>query len=238
MLKTVKTLIILIFLSASISFGQEKPSEKKLAFFVEEAFLNPQTGIKDFARLEKFVSDNRSLLAANETESQTQNQSGSYSPTRESLFEFLKLVEKKENLHILNFSRADLQRQIVAVDTKFDITPALISFINNKSNKNLEKLKLKLPDGKVGTINTRLFYDRQKGIKRIIKQLDKFPNQQDICTNTKECREVGIALQEFALKNGFSVIFDAGEKLPNELNEFQLNDVTSDFINEYNKSNK
>jgi len=238
MLKTVKTLIILIFLSASISIGQEKPAERKIALFVEEAFFDPQMGIKDFARLEYFVSDNSSLLADNEIDSQTQNQSRSYSPMRESLFKFLNLVEKKENLFILNISRANLQRQIVAVDTKFDITPSIISFINNKSNKNIEKLKLKLSGGKVGTINTRLFYDRQKGINRIIKQLDKFPNQEDICSKTKECSEVGKALQEFALKNGFIVIFDATNKLPNEINEFQVNDVTSDFINEYNKSNK
>lgn len=238
MLKTLKTLIILIFLSASISYAQEKPTEKRLALVVEQVFFDPQKGIKDFARLEKFVADNRSLLAAGVTENQPQNQTNYYSPSRESLFDFLKLVEQKENLYILNLYRADLQQQILSVNTEADITPSLISFINNKSNTTLEKLKLKLPGGKIGTINTRLFYDRQKGIKRIIKQLDKFPKQEDICTNTKECREVGKALQEFALKNEFIVIFDASKKLPDEINKFQLNDVTSDFINEYNKSNK
>jgi hypothetical protein len=224
----------------STSFAQEKPSDKRLAIIVEQVFFEPQKGIKDFAHLEKFVSDNRSLLTRSETQEQTQNKTNLYSPTLENLFDFLNLVEQKENLYILNISRAN-QLQILAVDTNYDITPSLISFVNNKSNKTLEKLKLDLPDGKtgkIGTIDSRQFYDKQKGINRLIKQLDKYPNRQEICFKTNLCSEVGKALQQFALKNGFVVIFEASVKLPTAINKFQLNDVTSDFINEYNKSNK
>lgn len=240
MLKTIITLIIPIFLLASTPFAQEKPSAKRFAIIVEQIFFEPQTGIKDFSRLEKLVNDNRSLITRSETQEQTQNKTNLYSPSLENLFDFLNLVEQKENLYILNISRAN-QQQILAVNPKLDITASLISFVNNKSNKTLEKLKLDLPGGKIekiGTIDTRQFYDKQKGINRLIKQLDKYPNQQEICFKTTVCIEVGKALQEFALKNGFSVIFDANIKLQTPINKFQLNDVTSDFINEYNKSNK
>ena len=227
-----------MLLSASISSAQEKSADRKVALIVEPVFFDTQKGIKDFARLEKFVDDNRSLLAAGETENQPQNQINNYNPSRESLFDFLKLVEKKENLYIINLYRSEEMQQILAVNIEIDITPTLISFINNKSNKTLEQLKLKLPAGKIGTINKSVFYDRQKGIKRIIKQLDKFPNQKDICLKTLACLGVGKALQEFALKNEFVVIFDSSQELPTAINKFQLNNVTSDFINEYNKSNK
>jgi hypothetical protein len=44
-------------------------------------------------------------------------------------------------------------------------------------------------------------------------------------------------MQSYAEKNEFSIVFNSGNKLPAELENFQIQDITKDFISYYNQLN-
>ena len=237
MIRNLQFGIIIFFLAATVLFAQEKQSsEKKIAFVYEPLFFDKQTGIKDFSLLEKLVSKSKSAISQTDSEDNKQSESNVYNPAKEQLYELLKLVEKQENLLILKIS--ETSSEFLGLNSKFEVTKNIISFINNKSNKSIEKLKLDVPEGKIRTINTRLFYDSQKGINKLIKLQSKYPNQREICLETRVCIEIGNAIQQFVAKKGYGIIFDSSKTLPAEINDFQMIDATSEFITEFNKSNK
>ncbi len=225
---------LIFFLSIANSFAQEiqnKPP-KKIAFVIESLFFDQKLGIKDVSALSRFESKN--TANQNETDNNPKRYEGVYNPAKENLSELLKQIENKQNLVIIKINEGDANNQIIAIDVKFDITKKIISFINDKSAKSVESFKLDLPETKIGIIDTRLFLDNEKGIKQVTKNLSKYNNFQELCSKTKICIEIGGAIQNFALKKGFSIVFDSSKELPAGLDDFPKIDITQDFIADFN----
>jgi len=239
MIKTLNLLTLIILLPIANSFAQEKEniSPKKVAFVVESLFFDKKFGIKDvsaFMKLEinKSISDSQDGSVNNSTNNDTV-----YNPAKEKLYELLKQIEIQNNLITVKIYEADQNGSILALDQKFDLTKKIISFINNKSSKSAEAFKVDFPEAKIGSIDTRLFYDKDKGIKHIIKNLNKYASKQELCSKTTVCIEIGNAIHSFAMKKGFALVLDSSKTLPNEIAAYPKTDITQDFIADFNKTN-
>lgn len=96
---------------------------------------------------------------------------------------------------------------ILAVNKKFDLSEQLIAYLNQPQDKLTVKPKILIEPSRIGIIDPRLFIDIQRGIKGL--KLPESGRFEDACEPRKQCDDVGEYLQEYAVKNGFSIIFDA-----------------------------
>lgn len=231
------TLILLLFISNSFAQEKQNPSQQKIAFVIESLFFDKKVGIKDFSSLANLKSDNGNNINQNESVNNSKSNPTVYNPAKELIYGFLKQIENQNNLIIINLSETDSNGQILALNQKFDLTKKIITFINNKSAKSVETFKIDLPEAKVGFIDTSLFYDKEKGIKQLTKNLSKYNNFQELCSKTTICSEIGNSVQTFAMKKGFSLVFDSSKNLPAGISNFPKTDITQEFISDFNKNN-
>ncbi len=71
-----------------------------------------------------------------------------------------------------------------------------------------------------------------------MKTLHKYTSRQGLSSKTTVCAEVGYSIQTFAIKKGFSLVFDSNKNLPAEIADLPKTDLTREFISDFNKNNK
>ncbi|CAN5605026.1 hypothetical protein BH20ACI4_BH20ACI4_21890 [soil metagenome] len=158
-------------------------------------------------------------------------------PVKNKINYLLSEIEKQNNLKILRMDDLDRISSVLAVNIKFDLTEKFITFYNSQPNQQKVFSDFTVPKSKIGVVNTKLFFDKLKGIKSFA-EFNENNNSEYICGKTSLCQELGKAIQTFAEKNEFGIILDSSKELPLELKDLKTIDITKEFISEYNNSNK
>lgn len=230
----------IIFFSPSVIFAQQvnKGIAKRIAFINEGAFDSSETGILKLTRaLDQMEMIDCYPLPCTQEQREAKRKTV-VEPVLSEITDLLKQIEIYNKVVILPGFKLELNGQLLPVDKKFEITEQFINFFNNKTEKSTQTLTLNIPESKIGAINTNTFYDRANGIKRINKiTSEKIIDLKTTCQNTIECREIGKYIQSYATKKGYSVIFDSSKTIPEEIKSFDIDDLTKDFISDYNKNN-
>ncbi|MCU1290429.1 MAG: hypothetical protein JWN60_2658 [Acidobacteria bacterium] len=113
-----------------------------------------------------------------------------------------------------------------------------------------------MPTAKVAVINTNTLFDDKNGIKHYSQEIKKIEQQikQETGKNRtfEEINErirkdnpnnnivdkIWKAMQSYTNEKGFGIALDSTKKIPDELENIHLQDVTNDFISYYNQLNQ
>lgn len=98
-----------------------------------------------------------------------------------------------------------------------------------------ESLKYDVPKSRIAVIDSTKFFDNLNGIKKLAgyKDLDS------ACNNEANlCKDLFAYLRMYPEANNFGIIFDSSRETLLELKGLKTFDITTEFISEYNKSNK
>ena len=116
---------------------------------------------------------------------------------------------------------------LLAIDKKFDLTQQLIKYLNQPTSNQQAIPQLNVELSRIGKMNFNRFLDPQRGIKNFdpLKSPDFSENYKRLFSY----------LERYALNNGFSVIFDSSKSLDPDIEKLACEDVTDDFIVEFNK---
>lgn len=151
-------------------------------------------------------------------------------PVENEISAFLKKVEAANSLDILDLNELDQRGQVLSFDARFDITAKVVSLINLYFKEKKEPiLTLIIPEAKLATINTDAFSAEINGIAKYKEKLV----QSEALTKF----QIGREIQSYAEKRGFGVVFDSRQTLPARVQNFQIQDITKDFISYYNQLN-
>lgn len=178
-------------------------------------------------------------------------------PVLDDINKQVKLIAEQNNVVIFDGTELEKNGQLVAFNKNLDITYSIIPAINDfYKTKSKPNLNLNLPESKIAVINTNTFINEQSGIKQFVEKVKEYekrirletgrnPTTEEITNRIWQSnaadnnigRKIWSSAQSFADEKGFNIIFDSSKKLPNELERFQIKDVTKDFISYFNQSN-
>lgn len=235
----ISTLLILFLFS--VSFAQENVnSQSKRLAFVNKAKFEDQNG-----GIEKLV---QALQSANEL------QRNPGLKVKIEISEFLKQIESQNNVIILDIAELDRKGQITLLSPALDVTHQVVSMANEYFKTNTKPtLNLNLVTAKIASVKTKSFLDEKSGIRGINEKINEtkslLKNQIGSEPTIEEIKEYLLAnraqgsyifqlldsMQSFAEKNDFNVVLDSSQRLPAALKDFQIQDITKDFISYYNQ---
>ncbi len=234
----------IIFLLFIFAQGQQinKPVPKKVALFNSLAFSDEKTGIKKLVDAERIASDpgfisetdSKKILEIYK-ESYIRREKIIVEPVRNKISALLKQVENQNDIVLIDGVKLDEESLLLSFDERLDISKQFTAYFN-KSEKFDKPLKLNIPDIRIAVINTELFYDKQKGIKNLLKLTASSFEAKKFCSEPFLCLEIIKSIQSFAKKDGCGMVLDSSKNLPAELSNFQMVDLTQKFINEYNSN--
>ena len=235
---------LIIFLLFIFAQGQQinKPVPKKVALFNSLAFSDEKTGIKKLVDAERIASDpgfisetdSKKILEIYK-ESYIRREKIIVEPVRNKISALLKQVENQNDIVLIDGVKLDEESLLLSFDERLDISKQFIAYFN-KSEKFDKPLMLHIPDIRIAVINTELFYDKQKGIKNLLKLTASSFEAKKFCSEPSLCLEIIKSIQSFAKKEGCGMVLDSRKNLPAELGNFQMVDLTQKFINEYNSN--
>ncbi len=145
-------------------------------------------------------------------------------------------IASDNNLLILDPGKLFDDGLLLVLDFKTDLTKQFIGYFNDRAKKSDKPFKLEALRSKIGVVRVTQFFDKQNGLNVFVRSGDNSITPETACKKTKICAVIGNAIQVFALKNGFTVVFDSSKELPPELDGYPIEDITAAFIEEYNKN--
>lgn len=253
---------LLILFLITVSLGQEnKPTTKRIAFYNSYQFADKKNGVERYAQalellgyiciFEKDEEKRKELYM----EAYKRHTKLAIEPIKNEIYDLLKQIEIQNNITLFDIVELGNKNQLLTFDQKSDISQNLITILNDRfKTKSKPNFTLNLPEQKFAKINTELFFDEKTGIKSIAaksgaiknlltKETGTNPSLNEIQAyflkvNTEfDLTQIGVASQDFAMKNGYTAIFNSSKNLPAELENFQITDITNDFISYYNQLN-
>lgn len=169
----------------------------------------------------------------------------------------LKQIKTDYNIIILDGVELEINGQLLGFNEKLNITHTIIPIINQQFKTGLKPtLNVDLPTAKVAVINTNTLFDDKNGIKHYSQEIKKIEQQikQETGKNRtfEEINErirkdnpnnnivdkIWKAMQSYTNEKGFGIALDSTKKIPDELENIHLQDVTNDFISYYNQLNQ
>lgn len=229
-----KLLVLLLFCT---SFPQVNDNQSaKIAIINECSFDDAKTGIKKLYDAYQQMESTDCFPAPCSEEQCKKVGSVILQPVLKEISDSLKQIEIRNNIIILRGCRLEMNNQLLALDNKLNISEQFITFFTKNARKFDETPVLNIPESKLGVINTEEFFDKEKGIKKLIIS-DDTDTKKKKCTETNACIEIVNSIQSYAANKGFGLIFDSGKNLPEEVRKLKTQDVTQDFISEYNRLN-
>lgn len=217
-MKMLRILIVLLLVSAS--FAQNNSQPKRIALIGWEAFGDPKTGVEKYAKALESLGNLGyipNLTKEKHKAAYERQYREAVQPVGNVILYSLKLIEKENNLIILDGGELETKGLLLAFDEKLNITKSIIPALNDYFKTGVKPtLKLDLPETKIALINISLFENEK---------------------NVKFNDEIFSKLQIYAKEKSFSLILDSSKELRAELKNFQTQDVTKDFISYYNQMN-
>ena len=263
MIKSLIISNFLILLLITVSFAQQDKylPPRQIAFYNKYKFEDDKIGIVKLTKAILFATDrgyigdlsNPKLKAIYE-ETYKKRYKILVEPVENEISALIRQIETQNNLMILDLVELDNNGQILEFDEKLDISDPLTVFFNEYfKTKSKPNLLLNLSESKIGAINTESFYDKKSGIKRLTvmfaeksdqlkKETGTTPTFEEIKarifkdkSKSKIFQQIGNSIQSYMMEQGFGVVFDSSKQIPKELETFQTQDITNNFISYYNQ---
>ncbi|HEX8288822.1 MAG TPA: hypothetical protein VF556_12545 [Pyrinomonadaceae bacterium] len=248
---------LFIFLLCSFSLGQERgfTESKPIALINTIAFEDEKTGVT------KLINANNQLylgccFSPCSQESHEKRKKILVDPVSDEIANLIKQLEFQNQIIILDGVKLQINGHLIGYNEKLNITNTIIPVLNEYFKTSLKpNLKLNLPEAKIAVINTNIFYDKKAGIKEYLPQIKKVeeqiknetgksPTEEEIINrawrdNSQNYIDNKIAkeIQSFTNEKGFGITLDSSKKIPHELENIPLQDITNDFISYYNRLN-
>ncbi len=226
-------LIILLLSSAAAAQINNSAQSKRIVFINKLYFGDERFGVEKYVNAIRAASNLGSPAETDLTKRKAiydERYRTLVVPVENEISAFLKKVEATNNFEIWDLADIEQTGQVISFNDRFDITAKVISLINLYFEEKREPLlTLVIPETKLAAINTDLLLIE---LGKTAKFKEKFKQSEAL---TKA--EIGRGIKSYSDKNGFGVVFDSKRKLPSELQNFQIQDITKDFISYYNQLN-
>jgi Skp family chaperone for outer membrane proteins len=179
-------------------------------------------------------------------------------PILDEIENFLEQFAKQNNLILLKVKTDDFDC-FLHLNLQLDITKPIIQLLNEFFKTFLIPNKtLRIPQSKVGSINTESFFSESNGITQLAKIENEFkqkmkselgnnPTKEQVETWSKTARRktdssvfkrIFELIQTFANEHGFNLILDFSKEIPTQLKNIPSDDITNRFISYYNQRNQ
>jgi len=136
-------------------------------------------------------------------------------------------IAEQNNLIVLDGAELEEKGLLLAFNKNINITDKIIPAINEYFKTDITPtLNFDVPETKLVLINLNEFN---------LSVMSK--NQPTSKNDISAQRDLINKIQKFADEKGFQIILDSSKTMPDELKNFQFQDVTKDFISYYNQLN-
>lgn len=211
---------------------------KRIAFYNEVAF-DSKTGVKRLYEANKvaeevgFIPDASQRSLAEVQSAYERRYKIIVEPVLSEIRQTIAKIAIANGTQIFDSARFDQAGMFLYIDTKLLIDAQLIPLLNLPSDPNSTVPTMKIRPLKFAAVNTDRFFDPKTGLRGF--ELDDIGQKNEFCGRSKKCVDVGTYAAKFASETGFDMIFDSAINLPPELSNLVCRDVTSDFMDRYNR---
>lgn len=142
-------------------------------------------------------------------------------------------VASGNGFQIFELSSLDNAGQVLAINKEFDLSKLFIGYLNLPKEEQTRLPFVRVDGSRIGKVDTRSFFSLENGIKGwgAIPE-DRFA---EFCEVTKECANVGMFAEEYAVKHNLSLILDSSKTLPPSLQSVACEDITKEIIQRFNQ---
>lgn len=238
-MKKFPSLIILTILLFVSAFGQGSlnPGSRKIAF-VNESALDSKEGITKLNKAWTQVEMSCCFPACNKSIYEKRRQLF-VNPVLSEIADFIKLFELKTKIIVLESFKLESEGALLFLDTKLDITKYFIKQFNEKDGALESGLKTLLPAVRLGAIDTRRFYHNATGIDGLRGTLNCTEDSIITpCPSPVLYKKVGNAIQNYAIESGYGIVLDSSKPIPTKLIGLDSDDITDEFIVDFERKSK
>jgi hypothetical protein len=151
--------------------------------------------------------------------------------------EALKQLGYQNNVIFLDGAKLEENGQLLAFDRKLDLSDKITKAINDYFTAGIvTNLRPDLSEMKIAVIDGNLFdkFYLTKQLDNKTKEVKERKSESELATEHNLILNYRKDIQEFANKNRFNLILDSNKRIPVELENFPIQDVTSEFISYLN----
>jgi hypothetical protein len=158
-------------------------------------------------------------------------------PVLNEISEALKQLGYQNNVIFLDGAKLEENGQLLAFDRKLDLSDKITKAINDYFTAGIvTNLRPDLSEMKIAVIDGNLFdkFYLTKQLDNKTKEVKEGKSESELATEHNLILNYRKDIQEFANKNRFNLILDSNKRIPVELENFPIQDVTSEFISYLN----